>query len=269
MQAVRCEVFGHGVIRAATRAVNLCFAGVLATSSVILQSWPMFGVSVAGYATLVAWDLSRVGFWKRVLHEARTRPPALPDPDAFADTGARHFLNRLHHARTELRRVLMQNSRAVPPRLLPQLETIPEVERRALALIERLEEISRYLADKNVRGLRNEVDRLQRASQTVENPRLSAELGRAHFAVAEELSALEEIAAAKDLLAAKLETYAGCLEMFPCEIVRLQVLEADLRDDDDPIFDPRAIIEDTDSFEEMLTAPIDGPARPAAVSSTG
>src|SRR5262245_22094782 len=110
-------VLGQGLLRAATRAVNLCFAGVAATSSVILHSWTLFGASVAGYATLVVWDLTRVGFWQQVLKELRTRPPPLPDAEAFTEPSARHFINRLHLARLELRRVL-QSRRGEPPRRL-------------------------------------------------------------------------------------------------------------------------------------------------------
>lgn len=257
MTGERDEVLGHGVLRAATRAINLCFAGVMATSSVIMNSWPLFGVSLAGYAGLVAWDLTRIGFWKRVLHELRTRPPSLPDAEILADPGARHFVCRMHQARSELRRVLQASRGALPARLHAQAEALPELEKRALALVSRLEELSRYLSDKNIRGLRNEVERLRRASENAPNPRLRAEFKRAHVALQEELKALEEIAASKDLLTARLETLTGTLEMFPCEIVRLQVMEADVREHDESSFDPRAIIAETDTVEEMLAGPFE------------
>jgi hypothetical protein len=244
------QVLGHGVFRAATKALNLCFAGVVATSSVVMHSWPLFGASVVGYLTLVAWDLTRLGFWTRVLKDLRTRPPALPDGEMFTDTSARHFINRLHQARGELRRVVGGMRGAIPARIIAQLESLPEVEKRALALIARLEELSRYLADKNVRGLRNEVERLRRAWENTCSDRLRAEYDKAQFALRGELSALEEIAAAKDLLSAKLETVTGALEMFPCEIVRLRVLEADAREHaEETPFDPRAIIADTHTLQ--------------------
>jgi hypothetical protein len=258
MTAEREEVLGQGLLRAATRAVNLCFAGVMATSSVVLQSWPLFGVSVAGYATMVAWDLSRLGFWKRVVKELKMRPPPLPDPDSFTDNGARHFMNRLHQARCELRRVLQAIQPPLPARVVAHLEALPEVEKRALSFTGRLEELSRYLSDKNIRGLRNEVERLRRASENNPDPRLRAEYKKAHTAVEEELVALEAIVGSKDLLMAKLETLTGTLETFPCEIVRMQVTEADVRENTkEPVpFDPRSLVADDveqdDSVEALL-----------------
>jgi hypothetical protein len=260
------ELFGHGLFRAATKAINLCFAGFVATSSVMMHSWPLFGASVVGYASLVAWDLTRLGFWTRVLKDLRTRPPALPDADLFSDVGARHFLNRLYQARSELKRVIASKT-SIPGRILAQLEALPELEKRTLALISRTEELSRYLSDKNLRGLRNELDRLRRASENTPNARLRGEYERAQFALRGELSALEEIAAAKDLLMARLETMVGALEMFPCEIVRLRVLEADLRDNaEEAPFDPRVIIADTHTLQGVMAGldPVTGDAEAKA-----
>jgi hypothetical protein len=246
------QVLGHGLFRAATRALNLSFAGIVATGSVVMHSWPLFGASVVGYATLVAWDLSRLGFWSRVLKDLRTRPPSLPDSELFSDMSARHFLNRLHQGRAELRRVIHAGA-GVPARIVTQLEALPEVEKRALALITRLEELSRYLSDKNLRGLRNEVDRLRRAAENTSSVRLRDEYEKAQFALRGELSALEELVAAKDLLTAKLETITSALELFPCEIVRLRVLEADVREHAEAApFDPRAIVAETQVLQGVM-----------------
>jgi len=254
MEAFRGEVLGHGLLRAATRAANLCVAGTVATTSVILQSWPMCGVSVAGYATLIAWDLTRLGFWRNVLHEVRLRPPALPDPDAYVDSCARHFLHRLQHARAELQRVLQPRRRSPPTRLLSQLDGVPELEKRALDMVDRFEQMSRYLTDKNVRGLRTEVERLRRASESAASLPLRVEYDRAHHALSQELAALDEIAAAKELLLAKLETCAASLELLPCEIVRLQVVEDQLRDLEVEPLEFRPILDDRD------TGPVSAPA---------
>jgi hypothetical protein len=252
MAADTRELFGHGLFRAATKALNLCFAGFVATSSVVLHSWPLFGASVVGYATLVAYDLTRLGFWTRVLRELRTRPPALPEAELFNDAGARHFLNRLHQTRAELKRVTA-NRAPIPHQVMAQLEALPDLENRAVAMVARVEELSRYLCDKNLRGLRNELDRLRRASENSPSMRLRGEYERAQFALRGELTALEEIAAAKDLLLARLETMVGALEMFPCEIVRLRVIEADLRDNaDETPFDPRVIIADTHTLQGVM-----------------
>jgi hypothetical protein len=252
MGADREQLVGQGLFRAATRAVNLCFAGVVATGSVVMHSWPLFGASVVGYATLVVWDLTRLGFWTRVLKDVRARPPSLPDGELFSDMGARHFLNRLHQARAELRRVVGRRSE-IPPRIVAQLELLPEVERRALSLVARLEELSRYLSDKNLRGLRNEVDRMRRAAENTTIERLRIEYERAQFTLRGELAALEELVAAKDLLMAKLETVVGALEMFPCEIVRLRVIEADVREHaQEAPFDPRAIVADTQFLQGVM-----------------
>lgn len=252
MAAETRQLFGHGLFRAATKALNLGFAGVVATSSVLMHSWPLFGASVVGYATLVAWDLTRLGFWTRVLKDLRTRPPTLPDPELFTDLGARHFLHRLQGARLELKRVLADRQ-AVPARVVAQIEVLPDLEKRALSLISRMEELSRYLADKSLRGLRNEADRLRRAAENSTSPRLRDEYERAQFALRGELTALEEIAAAKDLLMAKLETVTRALELFPCEIVRLRVTEAEIREHTEGIpFDPRVIIADTQALQGVM-----------------
>ena len=82
---------------------------------------------------------------------------------------------------------------------------------------------------------------------------LREEYERAQFALRGELAALEEIAAAKDLLLARLETMTGALEMFPCEIVRLRVTEADIREHTEGTpFDPRVIIADTQALQGVM-----------------
>ena len=59
---------------------------------------------------------------------------------------------------------------------------------------------------------------------------------------------LRELVRSKEL--GKLETVTGALEMFPCEIVRLRVMEADVREHaEETPFDPRAIIADTHTLQ--------------------
>lgn len=238
----RPEVLGQGLLRAATRAINLGVAGTGAAGSLVLQSWPLLGVSLAGYAALVAWDLSRLGFWKRLLADLRLRAPLLPDPDSLADAGARHFANRLHQARIELRRVLDAAHGVLPACVARVKEALPQAEKRAVALIARLEEVSRYLADKNLRGLRGELDRLRRAREGTDSPRLEVEYRKAQETLQQTLGSLEEIAGARDLLTARLETLTGYLELFPCAIVCLQVFDAEERETHtEASFDPGAI----------------------------
>jgi hypothetical protein len=254
MPGDRENVLGHGLFRAASRGINLCCAGALATAGVVFQSWTVFGMSIAGYTGMIVWDLSRLGFWKRVLKELRSRPPALPDPEAFADGSARHFVHRLHQARCELSRVLEQPRYPIPSRVGPLLEAIPDLEKRSIALVLRLEELSRYLSDKNVRAMQTDVERLRRCADTGGTPELRLEYRKAQFARQEEVAALGEIAAARELLLAKLETLAGTLEMFPCEVMRARVVDAGLRDQsDDPAFDPRLIAAEAESFDRVLT----------------
>lgn len=268
MPGKRENVLGHGFLRAAGRGMNLCCAGVVATAGLVFQSWTIFGVSIAGYAGMIILDLSRLGFWKRVLDDLRSRPALLPDPEVFTDPAARQLAHRVHQARAELARVIDWPRAAFPARTTALLEVVPDMEKRAIGLLRRLEDLSRYLADKNLRGLAGDVERLRKAAEGGASVPLRLAYQKAHFARREEVQALEEITAAKDLILARLETVVGTLEMFPCEVMRARVADAGLRDQtEDAPFDPRLLTADAASYDQVLATVVEPTEVPTATGN--
>lgn len=247
-------VLAQGALKAVKDRPSLWLTGVTATGAVVVQSWSLLAVSAAGYFALVLWNLTRARFWRQLATDLRRRSPPLPDPTAFNDSVARHFLNRLCDAREELKRVLGRKKEGTPEWLLARMEIVRQMEERAIGLISRVEDLSRYLSDKSPYRLQTEIERLARACQLATNPRLKDEYTRARVALQEELSALREIMAAREMLVARLETIAGTLEMFPCQIVRLRVLDIGAADDGigDPWHDPHTFVADTDTLDDIL-----------------
>jgi predicted nucleic acid-binding Zn-ribbon protein len=260
MQPNARAVFSHGVRKAVSGRLNLVLAGATATGAVVMQSWALFAASAVGYSALVAWDLTRVGFWKRIVQEIRHRPPALPDTTDLTDPAAKHFVSRIGAARTERREVLSR-ARDLPPRLMGLLNSVAEAERRALDLVRRLEDVSGYLFDKNVHSLRADLKRVKAAAEQAKDPRTRAEYAKACRALERELEALDEIVRSRNLLVAKLEALTGTIEMLPCQIVRLRVLEADTREEaDEEVLDVHQMLAEAEELEQELVRQIEASA---------
>src|SRR4051812_6448816 len=179
------RVVSHGVVRAVTKKLSLGLAGVTATGALLLQSWEMFAVSMVGYFAMVAIDLGRVGFWRHTLREVRRQPPDLPSALEFRDDMARDFIHPITAARAERGRVLDPEP-TLPDRLSAQLETLVQLETRALATVNRMEELSRFLSERNLGGMREERARLERATEGG-SARMRAEYRKACKALDEDL----------------------------------------------------------------------------------
>jgi hypothetical protein len=244
-------VLARGVAKAAKDRPSLWLTGMAATGSVVVQSWTLFAVSAAAYTTVIVWNMTRKTFWSDLMRDLRRRPIALPDPAHFTDSVARHFINRMSDARVELKRVLGRTRGELTERLQSRIDLLGHMEERGLLLVRRLEEISRYLADKSPYTLQTDVERLRRATHLATDPRLKAEYNRARVALEEELAALREIMTTRDLVVARLETIGATLEMFPCQVVRLAVLEADDAEEDVSC-DPRALLAAPDDLANIL-----------------
>jgi hypothetical protein len=249
-------VVSHGLVRAATKKMSLGLAGATATGALLFQSWELFAASMVGYCALVAWDLSRVGFWKQTLREVRRRPPEIPNALEFRDDVARDFIHRITASRAERCRVLEARQPALPERVTNQLETLVQIEARALALVGRMEDLSRFLSDKNLSGLRDDRLRLERAAETAPTGRLRSEYRKACLALDHELAAVDEIMAAREVLGAKLEVAVRTVEMFPAQVARLRAAEADSMDEPQELdLDPRSLIVDLRTVDELLARP--------------
>jgi hypothetical protein len=249
------RVVSHGVVRAVTKKLSLGLAGVTATGALLLQSWEMFAVSMVGYFAMVAIDLGRVGFWRQTLREVRRTPPDLPSALEFRDDMARDFIHRITAARAERGRVLDPEP-TLPDRLSAQLETLVQLETRALATVNRMEELSRFLSERNLGGMREERARLERATEGG-SARMRAEYRKACKALDEDLGAVQEVVAARDYLCAKLEVAVRMLEMFPAQVARLRALDIADRTDsgEDHDLDPRSLIIDVRVADELLSQP--------------
>jgi hypothetical protein len=86
------------------------------------------------------------------------------------------------------------------------------------------------------------------------------EYKKAHAALTEELQALEEISAAKDLIMAKLETLAGFAGDVPLsDRAAARARRRGARATEEPLFDPRVIADDGETFECVLEATAEEP----------
>jgi hypothetical protein len=253
------RVISHGVVRAVTRKASLGLAGVTATGALLLQSWQMFAASMIGYFAMVAFDLGRTSFWRRTLREVRRQPPDLPSALEYRDDNARDFIHRITSARAERARVLDPEP-TLADRISPRIEMLVQVEARALIMIGRMEELSRFLSERNLIGMRDDRARLERAA-TAAPPRLRAEYQKACAALDEDLSAVRDITATRDYLNAKVEVATRVLEMFPSQVARLRALDADNLqgvEDLDLDLDPRALVVDVNAADEVLALPLPG-----------
>jgi hypothetical protein len=214
------KVFG----RAAAGPLNLSILGGAVIGAVALASWPIAALGGAAYAALVASDISSAEFRKRVLF-GRAAPARLPNPAAINDPLVRAAVERIALARAEVDKVVKATPARVQRNVATALAAIDELEGHGAALALRGDELSRYLASVDATAARDEADALATRAKQTRDPAARDNYEAAAHAAHERVTALNDIATARERTFAHLARIESAIKAVPSKLVRLRALD--------------------------------------------
>jgi len=214
------KVFG----RAAAGPLNLSVLGGAVIGAVALASWPIAALGGAAYAALVASDVSSAEFRKRVLF-GRTSPARLPNPDKINDPAVRAAVERIALARAELDKIVKSIPQRVQRNITASLAAIDELEGHGAALALRADELSRYLATVDQAAALREAESFAARARHTPDPAARENYEAAAHAAHERVTALNDIATARERTFAHLARIESAIKAVPSKLVRLRALD--------------------------------------------
>ncbi len=214
------KIFG----RAAAGPLNLSILGGAVIGAVALASWPIAALGGAAYAALVASDVSSAEFRKRVLF-GRAAPARLPNPAAIGDPAVRAAVERIALARAEVDKVVKATPRRVQRNVTTALAAIAELEGHGAALAIRADALSRYLAGVDLMAAHDEAEALATRAGQTPDPGARASYEAAAHAATERVTALGDIATARERSLAHLVRIESAIKAMPTKLVRLRALD--------------------------------------------
>jgi hypothetical protein len=234
---------------AATGLVNLGVAGAAAAGAAALQSWPLLAVGAVTYSALVAWDLVRKG-----AGEGGGGRAALRDPGAYKDPQARASVAAVVAARGEIERVLVDTPAEVQASLAVAIDMVGALVERAAGLADRCEDLSSYLATKDPREVRRDVDSIRARIEQTSDAEARAQYQAALASREDHLRSLEELGNARERVVASLLSITSSLEGLPAKMVHMRVLDAAAMDKlgGDVNGELERVNDEMKSFEETL-----------------
>lgn len=250
------KVFG----RAAAEPLPLILLGSAVIGAIAFAGWPMAVLGGLTYVALVAADVSSPEFRHRVLGGRARR--ALPEPRKLTDLEVRAAVERIAAARAALDQVV----KTIPPRIqrniTAALTAIDELAGHGATLAVRADELSRYLAGTDRTAALRDADALTaRANQTAD-PAARDSYQEAALAARERITALADIATARERALAHLARIESAIKALPPKLVRLRAL--DDQASDALTGDIGAELErmniDVRAFEQTLEAIVEVPA---------
>ena len=216
--------------RSALGTLNLVVAGSWALGAAALHSWAVLALGGVAYVTLVAWDVVSTDFWKQTLSGAAEDAWRLPAAARVEDAGVREAVRSIHQAREELARTLESTPGAVLTQLGLALSSLRELEERAIRLVQRGEELSRYLRTAAPEQVREQIQRLDEQAREARDAEARAHYASARSVREEHLAALRDLQAAHERVLANLSRLAATFQGLPAKVMRLRALDAQASD---------------------------------------
>lgn len=218
--------------KAATGALNLGVVGVATLGAVAVQSWSIAAVGVLTYGALVAWDFvrAREGGGGGDSGSADQPKTALEKPDKYKDPQTHGTVRSILGAKSEVDRVLADVPDDVRNHLALAMMSVDSLMERAASLAARSEELSRYLATKDPRVVKYDVDLLRERVARASDPEARSQYASALASRQEHLQALVDLGNARERAVASMISIASCLEALPAKIVHMRALDADAMD---------------------------------------
>jgi hypothetical protein len=218
--------WGKAIWRSATSTLNLVVAGSAAVGAAVLQSLPVLAIGGVTYLALIAWDLVSREHWRRTIKGEADEPEKLPSPSSLSDATCKKALQQLLAAKKELNQVLARNTDQVNRYLSLTLGSLSELEDRASRLINRGEDLSRYLSTVNPQTVGAEIRRLEQQVRQTTDEDARGQLQSARQTREQQLKTLHELVSARDRVYAHLSHIIAMYEGLPSRVVHMRALDA-------------------------------------------
>jgi hypothetical protein len=150
----------------------------------------------------------------------------MPDPDDVKDPNTRAAVKKIIDNKAKLQKIIDDTPPDVLLHLSKTLASLHEMESYAIRLVNRAEEIMRYMAGVNLPSLVQEVKQLATRASTAKDPEAKASFEQAKAARMDEIRALKEMKAQKDRIDANLMRVVAVLGSLPTKVVHMRALDA-------------------------------------------
>jgi len=248
------RLFGKVLARASTSPVNLGVAGAAAVAAAAIGSWPILALGGAAYAALVAFDTANPSFWKKTTEAGRARPAEIPRPDKVSDPSTRAAVEGLMAARKNFDKVLGEASDEVRSHLESVAVTLGELEQRAARLVQRAEQLARYLAQTDRDAVAGDVTRLAAREKATRDAEARKQMAEARVARQDELRTLDELTTSKERLDGNLLRVVATMAGLASKVVHMRTLDEQAVDDltGDMSAELENMVGEMRTFEETL-----------------
>jgi hypothetical protein len=208
--------------RAIVNPVGLGVVAGAATVAIALTN-PLVAVIGGGvYAVTVGIDL-----WRRLRTKKAKRSAivGMKDPSEIKDPETRAAVQRL----IDNKRALQAALDDAPPEILVHLShtiaTLDELESNAIRLVERAEDITRFLAGVNLPALVGEVKQLATRAISAKDPTARASFEEAKQAKMDQIRSLKDMRATKERIDANLMRVVAILGVLPTKVAHMRALD--------------------------------------------
>jgi hypothetical protein len=216
------------VARALVNPVGLGVAAGAATVAIALTN-PLVGIVGGGiYLFTVAVDAARRS--RKNTKRSGTVIHGMPHPDSLKDEDTRTAVKKIFANKKQLQKVLDETPQDVLNHMSRTLSSLDELERHAVRLVERAEDITQHLAKINLPALVTEVKQLAQRAASARDRETRAALDSAKDARMDEIRSLKELRATKDRIEASLMRVIAVLGALPTKIVHMRALDAQAMD---------------------------------------
>lgn len=199
-------------------------------AAMALETWALALAGLALYALLVLRHVARPAFWRAVRDETRRRPAPLPAPGELSHPVLCKAIRALGLSRMARERALAELPERLRPRTLQLEEDSVAVERSALGLIARAEQITRWLDDVNVVDRRAELADLGELAQEAGSAEARERYGCAQALRRRQLEIRDEIVAMRDACLAELAPLLASLDELPFRLAQTRMADEEVGD---------------------------------------
>jgi len=212
------------VARALVNPVGLGVVAGAATVAVALTNPLVAAVGGGVYLCTVAIDAIRRS---RKKNKTKHMPiPGMRDPSEIKDPSTRAAVQRMFENKRALQAILDDAPPEMMVHLSHTLATLDELEGHAVRLVDRAEEVTRFLAGVNLPALVGEVKQLATRAVAAKDPAARESFEEAKQAKMEQIRSLKEMRATRERIDANLMRVVAVLGALPTKVAHMRALDA-------------------------------------------
>lgn len=212
------------VARALVNPVGLGVAAGGAVVAIALTNPLVGAIAGAAYGLTVFVDALRR--FRRKDRARKQLVSGLPDPDDIKDPTTRSAAQKILAAKAKIQKVVDETPPDVMLHMQKTVASLEEMQSYAIRLVQRAEEITRYLTSVNLPALVQEVKHLATRATAAKDAEARSSFEQAKNARMEEIRSLKELRAQKERIDANLMRVVAVLGSLPTKIVQLRTLDA-------------------------------------------